>query len=213
MKIHTIPVGVASANCYLVWDENQLIVIDPGGEPEKLLDEMEKTQAKPAAILLTHGHFDHVGAVTALKNTHDLPVYLFAEDFLYVSQPEKAYSGAFLRLAKEIIFLPEVLMQKEETLRFGGLHFQVLHTPGHTPGSVCYLCEDALFTGDTLFRGTCGRFDLFGADKEKLQESFERLRNIPEDLNVFPGHGQETSLSFEKKTNPFLMNPKGEVWT
>ena len=152
INIRTLPLGAYQTNCYLVWgeDSSTCVVIDPGYEPDTVLDEAKKLGKEIAAILLTHGHFDHVGAVRDLAAETGCPVYLHEAD---LSMPPQMTAGPlyYTNTYGEGDFVEKA-----------GLAFKVLHTPGHTPGSVCLQCENALFSGDTLFWGSCGRTDLPG---------------------------------------------------
>jgi glyoxylase-like metal-dependent hydrolase (beta-lactamase superfamily II) len=168
------------------------VLIDPGDQPKKILEEVERQGNQIAAILLTHGHFDHVGAVRKIASEVDCPVYLHPDDR---SLPPALSAGLFWT----------ELYRACETLTFGDLCFTVLHTPGHTPGSVCLRCGDVLFSGDTLFAGGCGRTDFPGGDAEQMAASLRRLGSIPEDLRVLPGHGESSTLNAERRTNYFML--------
>lgn len=188
MKIETIPVGFLQANCYIVSDDNSIAaVIDPGDEPEKILAYLNENKLTCDTILITHGHFDHVGGVTAVLHG----------------------TGAKLAISKldEISVNDDIDIDVKDgmEIKIGDLLFSVIATPGHSPGGVCYLIEDNLFTGDTLFFGTVGRTDIPRADHEALLQSLQRLRDLPQDdLTVYPGHMQATTLKYERASNPFL---------
>ena len=194
LKMKTLPLGAYQTNCYLVWDENSpsCVVIDPGYEPDAVLLEAKKLGKEIAAILLTHGHFDHVGAVRDLAAETDCPVYIHEAD---LSMPQQMTAGPLYYTN---------LCGEGGRLELAGLSFKVLHTPGHTPGSVCYMCENVIFSGDTLFWGSCGRTDLPGGSWSTIRTSLLRLRDLPGDFDVYPGHGDATKLSFERKYNPYM---------
>ena len=194
LKMKTLPLGAYQTNCYLVWDENSpsCVVIDPGYEPDAVLLEAKKLGKEIAAILLTHGHFDHVGAVRDLAAETDCPVYIHEAD---LSMPQQMTAGPLYHTN---------LCGEGDRLELAGLSFKVLHTPGHTPGSVCYMCENVIFSGDTLFWGSCGRTDLPGGSWSTIQASLKRLAGLPGDFDVYPGHGDATKLSFERKYNPYM---------
>ena len=194
LNIRTLPLGAYQTNCYLVWEEASptCVVIDPGYEPETVLSTVKNLGKTVEAILLTHGHFDHVGAVRDLVAATDCKVYLCEAD---LSMPPQMTAGPLYYTG---------LYGEGDTLSLAGLTFKVLHTPGHTPGSVCLMCEDALFSGDTLFWGSCGRTDLPGGSWATIQKSLKRLASIPSDLKVYPGHGDATRLDFERKMNPYM---------
>ena len=194
LNIRTLPLGAYQTNCYLVWEEASpsCVVIDPGYEPDAVLDEAKKLGKEIAAILLTHGHFDHVGAVRDLAAETGCPVYLHEAD---LSMPPQMTAGPlyYTHTYGEGDFVEKA-----------GLSFKVLHTPGHTPGSVCLASENALFSGDTLFWGSCGRTDLPGGSWSTIRVSLKRLATLSGDFDVYPGHGDHTTLSFERKYNPYM---------
>ncbi len=194
MKIHTLTLGAYQTNCYIIHDDNSktCCVIDPGYDAPAILRKVEALGLSVAAILLTHGHFDHVGAVKQLVADTDCDVYLCAED---LSMPAMMTAGK--------LYYTHTYTEGSR-LQLAGLSISVLHTPGHTPGSVCLLCENVLFTGDTLFAGSCGRTDLPGGDWATILGSLRRLAAIEADFYVFPGHGESTTLAYEKKYNPYM---------
>ena len=194
VTVKTLTVGPLATNCYLVYEEGarQCLVIDPGYEPETVLASLEKAQLTPAAILLTHGHFDHVGGVKQLVEVTGAPVYLCALD---TAMPHPLTAGP--------LYYTHTL-EEGSVLSLAGLTLQVLHTPGHTPGSVCFVCQDVIFSGDTLFAGSCGRTDLPGGSWRTLMESLQRLARLEGDFRIFPGHGESTTLLGEKQYNPYM---------
>ena len=194
LNIKTLALGAYQTNCYLVWDENSAtcVVIDPGYEPDTILLEAKKLGKEIAAILLTHGHFDHVGAVKDLVAETGCPVYLCPED---LSMPAQMTAGP--------LYYTNTYGEGDR-LELAGLSFKVLHTPGHTPGSVCLMCENVIFSGDTLFWGSCGRTDLPGGSWSTIRVSLKRLAELSGDYDVYPGHGDATKLSFERNFNPYL---------
>ena len=194
LNIKTLPLGAYQTNCYLVWGDNAdtCVVIDPGYEADAVLAQAKLLGKTIAAIFLTHGHFDHVGAVRDIAAEAECPVYLCEED---LSMPPQLTAGPLYYTNT---------YGEGDVVEMAGLTFRVLHTPGHTPGSVCLRCEDSLFSGDTLFWGSCGRTDLPGGSWSTIRTSLLRLAQIPEDLKVYPGHGDSTSLNFERKNNPYM---------
>ena len=194
LNIHTMPLGAYQTNCYLLWQDGQdgCLVIDPGYEPERVLQQADRLGKQIEAILLTHGHFDHVGGVRQLAADTDCNVYLCQQD---LSMPQQMTAGPLYYTHT---------YGEGDTLTLAGITLQVLHTPGHTPGSVCLIAEDALFSGDTLFEGSCGRTDLPGGDTATILASLARLQQLPGDYRVYPGHGSATTLSEERRFNPYL---------
>ena len=194
MLIKTLPVGQLETNCYVVSNEETLgcVVIDPGDESNRILDYLEDNHLKCEAIFLTHGHYDHTGAVEAVMEETGAPVYICPRDDAHTTG-DRHYS----------YMLPEGgrYYDDGDVLRFAGLSFQILAVPGHTAGGVAIVCEDALFTGDTLFRGSCGRTDLPGGDMEEEFRSLKRLCDLPGDYEVYPGHMDSSSLERERNFN------------
>ena len=194
MQMKTMPLGAYQTNCYLVWNEDsdRCLVIDPGYEPERVLSEVARLNKTIEAVLLTHGHFDHVGAVRTLAAETDCQVYLNEQD---LSMPTQLTAGPlyYTHLYKE-----------GDVLNLAGVKLRVIHTPGHTPGSVCLVAEDAIFSGDTLFEGSCGRTDLPGGDWATILKSLKRLAQLEGDFRVYPGHGPSTTLADEKRWNPYM---------
>ncbi|MBQ8833831.1 MAG: MBL fold metallo-hydrolase [Oscillospiraceae bacterium] len=194
LKVHTLTLGAYQTNCYIIHDENSksCCVIDPGYTPEVVLDKAEELGLSVEAVLLTHGHFDHVGGVKAIAAETGCDVYLCADD---LSMPPMMTAGP-LYYTKTY--------GEGDTLHLAGLTISVIHTPGHTPGSVCLMAESSLFSGDTLFAGSCGRTDLPGGDWLTIRNSLRRLASFETNYWVYPGHGESTTLAQEKRYNPYL---------
>ena len=195
MKIITLVLGPLETNCYLVSDEKSGLcaVIDPATRSAKILETVQAHGWRVGCILLTHAHFDHTGA---LKSLHaalpDVPIYvhvLDADNNTNMSNGNLVYTDTYA---------------DGGIVSCGGLTFRVLHTPGHTPGSVCLQCEGALFTGDTLFAGSYGRTDFIGGDEAAMRRSLARLGRLEGDCTVLPGHGEDSTLDYERRTNPYL---------
>ena len=192
MEMLVMAVGAYQTNCYMVWLEGRedCVLIDPGSAHKEILEIVEKQKKTVAAILLTHGHFDHVGAVRKIAEKTGCAVYL---------DPAEKNLPAFMTAGP--LYSTD---DYEGKVCVAGLEFEVLHTPGHTPGSVCLLCEDVIFSGDTLFAGSCGRTDFPGSDPKAMKVSLQKLKDRSGDFRVFSGHGEDTTLSFERENNPYM---------
>jgi hydroxyacylglutathione hydrolase len=206
MKIIQIPNGSFVENCYLVVDEaaRECAIVDPGEEAGLILHKVGETGARPVAIWITHAHIDHVLGVSRVHAETGAPIYLHPADRpLYDHVPEQAAAfglAPVLRLPP-----PEKSWSPGESIRVGALTFDVRHTPGHSPGSVSLVGEGVVFSGDVLFQGSIGRFDLPGGDYPTLMQSIATLLStLPDETAVLPGHGPATTLGRERATNPFL---------
>ncbi len=205
MIFDTIPVGTIGTNCYLIGDEAAGVcaVVDPGGSPEKVLAMIEKSGLALQMILLTHGHWDHVGAIPALlEKWPDLPIYAHEKELCPAGEPKPHYF--FPHAGKN-----QRTYDEGDELALGGLQLKVLHTPGHSGGSVVLLVEDVMLCGDTLFAGNCGRYDLTGGDGEQMLQSLKRLADLEGDYKVCPGHSALTTLEQERQTNPYMRRAMG----
>ena len=191
MMITKLTLGLYQTNCYLLSNGTDALVIDPGYESDTILDALEGLNLK--AILLTHGHFDHVGAVKELVAETGCAVYIHASD---TTMPPMMTAGP--------LYYTHTYDEGDTISPIPGLELAVLHTPGHTPGSVCLLAGLDMFSGDTLFEGSCGRVDLPGGDPRQMMESLRRLASLQSDYRVHPGHGDSTTLADEKRYNPYL---------
>lgn len=201
MKIMGIPVGMIQENCYIAYGEesSQALIVDPGDWADRLIELLTEKKLTPVAILLTHGHFDHIGGVEALREHYKIPVYATKAEQEVLQNTAMSMAGFTLKT-------DEIVSDGQELL-LGGMKVKVLETPGHTPGGCCYYFpeEGALFSGDTLFCESVGRTDFPGGDMSKLVRGIrEKLMTLPEDVTVYPGHMEETTIGHEKIYNPFL---------
>lgn len=200
MIVKAYPLGSLQTNCYLVIDEttNKAAIIDPGAQADYIIREIEYLGIEIDYILLTHCHFDHNGAVTELKDKYNVDIYLNKAEEEYMDIDS---SGIFGKLPKFYKYVNE-----GEEIKVGNLTFKTIFTPGHTKGGTCYLVEDNLFTGDTLFNGSIGRTDFLGGSYNELINSIEsKLMILDDDINVYPGHGPKSTIFHEKMKNPFLV--------
>jgi len=204
MNCEVFPVGPYEANCAVLWsDPKQAWIVDPGADAEAILKWMQKRNLTAAVVVLTHGHFDHVSAVNDIVARFPVPVYLHADDAAFAFSPLNAMppyrptaKPATLRTDKD----------DGDTLEVGGLTAKFILTPGHTPGGWCLYFEanKLLVAGDTLFAGSVGRTDFPGGSWEELQASLQKLKALPDDTRVVCGHGPQTTIGIEKRSNPYL---------
>ena len=189
--IGKLTLGLYQTNTYILSNDREAVVIDPGYEADTILDALEGKQLK--AILLTHGHFDHVGAVKELVAETGCEVYIHPAE---ATLPPMITDGQ--------LYYTHTYSEGDTVSPIDGVELTVLHTPGHTPGSVCLLMKDQMFSGDTLFEGSCGRIDLPGGNPQQMLQSLRRLASLQADYTVHPGHGGSTTLAEEKRYNPYL---------
>lgn len=208
MNIETRVAGFIEENCYFVSDPatRETVVIDPGDDAPQLLARLRELRATVVAYLLTHGHVDHLTALAALAAVHPAPIHVHPRDAAWCFTERNNLPGFYD--APDKPDAPVVLVKEGDVFPLAGGRWSVIETPGHTPGGICWKLADdrALFTGDTLFRGTAGRTDLPGGDARALTRSLRKLAAIPEDLAVYPGHGEPTTLAREKRDNYFMQS-------
>lgn len=203
MEILSIPTGALDENCYFIIDNQELIMIDPGDDFDKLYQIIKAQQLNPLAILLTHAHFDHFGAASKLLETFDIPLYLHPAERDWLMDATFNLSLPFMNQEVTCFVTPHCI--NEGPLTIGPFHFQVIETPGHSPGGLSFYIENALFTGDALFYESVGRTDFFEGNSQQLIDSLKnKLLPLDETLIVYPGHGNQTTLKHEKLYNPYL---------
>ena len=197
-------VGPLMANCYLVWSDSdhQGVIIDPGGWTKKIEKDIEDNQVQVKKILLTHGHYDHMAGLPQASAYTHADVCIHRDDADCLSSPGKNIS---LLMGQSAVFpaADELLKDGDKIEISPELSFSVIHTPGHTPGGACFLTNQEMFTGDTLFFGSVGRTDFQGGSYPDIIKSVKRLLTYPDDIVVYPGHGEKTSIKFEKMNNPY----------
>ena len=207
MILEGFPVGPIGANCYFFGDEStgDVFVIDPGDEPDRILAALRERRAHAVAIVNTHGHFDHVQGVDAVRRATGAPFWIHeAERDILAHGPARARALFGIDLPPSPT--PDRWLSEGDRLQVGALSLDVRHTPGHSPGGVCLIGQGLAFVGDTLFAGSIGRADIPGADVDALLASIARvLLPLPDDTVCYPGHGPETTIGQEKRSNPFLL--------
>lgn len=205
MNINYVRVGDIGTNCYIVCNEKngQSAVIDPGADAPRILAAVEESGCMPQKILLTHGHFDHIGAVRELTERFHCRLAVPEAERAFLNDPHRNLQSSMTD-GEFVPLKPDILFRDGDIVEAAGLQFSVISTPGHTPGSCCLLCGNILFSGDTLFAGGVGRTDMPGGDAASLQASLRRLAALPGNFHVLPGHGCFSTLDDERRGNPYL---------
>ncbi|TAA70662.1 MBL fold metallo-hydrolase [Planococcus salinarum] len=208
LKIEQLELGPVQTNCYIVSnDRKEALIFDPGEEADKIQGLLKKRGLSPQGILLTHAHFDHIGAVDEVRESYRIPVYLHSLEQDWLGRPNLNGSGKYAAVPDYRVKAADILLTDEKELAIGSFQMDVLHTPGHSPGSVTFSFEEEGFAivGDTLFRGSIGRTDLIGGSEKKLLQSIRSsLLTLPAETVLFPGHGPDTTPAAESSSNPFL---------
>ena len=200
MKVEVIRVGMFQTNCYLVYNEAEMIIIDPGASFKKIDEAIQKHEnVEVVAILLTHGHFDHIGAADKLKEKYDCPIIANREDEKILRNQKNNYLAGFSASVES-----EIKWIEDDEINLGSIQVKVLFTPGHSAGSVMYIIDGKLFSGDTLFKLSVGRTDLYSGNIHKLKESLQLLHNLDRNMIVYPGHEDSTTVGFELDYNPYI---------
>ena len=201
MKIDVIPLGHIAANCYMLLSDNAAVVIDPGIFSQRVKDFLNENSEKERLILLTHAHFDHICGAERLRADTGVKIAVGEKDAPALIDTSLSLSDKFH--AHQTPFEADILLKDNEIFNVGDIEFESLSTPGHTVGGMCYLTVKTLFSGDTLFLESVGRTDFPGGDGEALLKSIKRLLSLDEDIEVYPGHGEPTTIEHEKLYNPF----------
>lgn len=205
MKITYYAVGAMGTNCYIVSDDNgRAAIIDPGGDAKRLMDDVKLNNLTVDLILLTHAHFDHIMAAEELRAATGAQLCVGAGDAPMLFDAQYNLS-AMVFPTQAVSLTADRLLTDGDVVTFGDATLTVMETAGHTRGSVCYIGDEVLFSGDTLFAGSIGRTDLPGGDMTVMRRSLMRLSQIEGNYTVYPGHGEETSLAFQKAANPYLV--------
>ncbi|NLW22740.1 MAG: MBL fold metallo-hydrolase [Tissierellia bacterium] len=205
MKVLRIPAGIYAANCYLIYSEESKegIVIDPGGDVDDIVAQIEKLGLDIKYIILTHGHADHIAGVEELRDYTKAPVAVHKDDEYLLKDGDSNFSNHMAMGTVE--FEADILLNDGDIIDFGGLTAEIIHTPGHTPGGISIKIGNNIFTGDTLFAGSIGRTDFPRSSyKDIIRSIKERIIIYPDDTIVYPGHGPSSTIGTEKESNPFI---------
>lgn len=203
MKIECIPVGELEVNCYLLSEGSSAVIIDPGASFELLVKRIEEQNLSLRAIVLTHGHFDHIGAVAKLSEKYNAPVYAHKGDEEMLTDNEKSLAKGFGTSVEPCKI--DVYLEDETTVEIDGIKFDVYHTPGHSNGGVCLYTNGVLFTGDLLFKNSIGRFDR-GDLRTELRSLKRVMDTFDDETIVYAGHGESTTIGTERRYNPYIVN-------
>lgn len=201
MKISRIPVGAYAANSYIVMDENtkDALIIDPGDDYLSIKHSISKLEANPKYIFITHGHIDHTGAVAELRHLYKIPVCINEKDEYLIM------NGGYMFGNPQNCGPADIKIEENDTFHIGNMELKCIETPGHSEGGMCFLIDNVVFTGDTLFQSSIGRTDFTGGDFDTIIDSIKtKLLTLPDETIVLPGHGPETTIKAEKVYNPFL---------
>jgi glyoxylase-like metal-dependent hydrolase (beta-lactamase superfamily II) len=209
MIFKCIVVGPLDNNCFIIADEitKEALLIDPGDEPDRILGLIAENNLKVKYIVCTHAHFDHVGAIPELKNETGAKIVVHRDE-LNIYKHTKEQAALMWGYELDPLPDPDMFISEGDILEIGNIKFEIIHTPGHSPGGICLFGEGIVITGDTLFAGSVGRTDLFGGDLEKLKKSFKKLLTLPDNTKVFPGHGPQSTIGKERVSNFF----SGEIY-
>lgn len=207
MKIQCLVLGQLGVNCYLLTEGTEAVIIDPGAECDRILESLKENGCTLKKILLTHGHFDHTGAVRELKEKTGAELCIHSKDSEMLLDNSKNLSfltGEKIQTCNADVFLDDI-----EEISVGNAKIKIFHTPGHSEGSVSFLCDNNIFSGDLLFQGSIGRYD-FGDFKTEMNSIKFLLDNFDDSVKVFPGHGESTTIGIERIYNPYIVNMRNE---
>lgn len=204
MFLKVLPFGLLASNCYILGDEKKCVVIDPGVEANKIMETVNENKLKVKYIILTHAHYDHIAHMESLKEITGADILVHEEDNIALT--DGRLNGSMLFGSSIKYMKADKTLKDGDKLSVGNLTLDIIHTPGHSPGGICILCNDMLFSGDTLFYGSVGRSDLGRGDHNALINAIkEKLLVLPDETTVYPGHGAKTSIGYERNNNPFIV--------
>lgn len=199
MKIKILSLGQLKTNCYILYNDKNCIVIDPADDANYIAETIEKLKVKPVALVATHGHFDHNLASGELQYVYKVPFYVHKDDVFLIKTIDNSVKY-WLKIKDKAILPYEISTLDENTcLKLGKTDLEVIHTPGHTPGSISIKTGEEVFTGDTLFKDDIGRYDFSYSSKNQIKASLQKLMKLPNNTVVYPGHGESTTIANEKK--------------
>ncbi len=207
ITVKQIPTGPIEENCYVIHNDKHALIVDPGNDSHKIIDEITAREVSPVAVLITHAHYDHIGALEEIRSHYNIPVYISPIEQDWLTDPNLNLSGLVRHDdIPDVVCRPsEFEFTNYETYTLGDMTFKVVPTPGHSPGSVSFIFDDFVVTGDALFRGSVGRSDLpMGNGQQLLDAIRKELFTLPESYRAYPGHGPQTTIRREKETNPFF---------
>ncbi|WP_414046288.1 MBL fold metallo-hydrolase [Macrococcus equi] len=201
-----LPLGQIQTNCYLIHNNSDVLIVDPGDEAEKIIEAIGQLQKQVIAVILTHTHFDHIGAVDAICEHFNVPVYVSNIEKHWLTDTEKNGSEKFMQYGlSPVIAKTKPMIIEPGSKKIGSFAFNVRHTPGHSPGSLSFVFEDFAIVGDTLFREGIGRTDLYEGNTQQLLNSIhQELLTLNDTMTICPGHGPYTTVKYEKENNPFI---------
>ena len=205
MKTAVFSLGSMQTNCYFLIPDNsnKCIIVDPAADFERIEEKLKLRNLTPETVIITHGHFDHIMALSELRDKYDVEVLIHELDNELIIDPNKSlmkfYTGNAVGEKSA-----DRLLHDGDIIEFHGTKIEVMHTPGHTPGSCCFIFERTMICGDTIFRGNIGRYDFFGGDYESMMRSVERIKNLSGDYKILPGHGASSKLSYERENNIYM---------
>jgi glyoxylase-like metal-dependent hydrolase (beta-lactamase superfamily II) len=204
LKVINVLSGDIRTNCYLIFDDltKAALIIDPGEDTQKVIDKIKELKLIPELLINTHGHFDHIIADDAIRDEFQILLAVHKDEIEMIMDPVKNFSDYYGKSTS--VRKPEIILEDGSLTKLSFTQFQTIHTPGHSAGGICLLFDDFLITGDTLFKGDIGRTDLENGNFDTLMSSLKKLKTLKPSLIIYPGHGQQSTLDYELKNNPYL---------